>query len=103
MCVCVLWGVVHHWDTGIEGTKVSLLVRPFMEETQERQTCRMDRFLTARKAVSYGEQIPGRGSMWAKTKVGMEVVRLSDKNAASSECNKSHIRMYSPPDGIKGE
>lgn len=73
MCVC---GGVRSWGTGIEGTKLSLWTRPFMEETQERRACRIVRFLAARMVASYGEQIPGRGSMSAKTKVGMEAIRL---------------------------
>lgn len=73
MCVC---GGVRSWGTGIEGTKLSLRTRPCMEETQERRACRIVRLLAARMVASFREQIPGRGSMWAKTKVGMEAVRL---------------------------
>ena len=44
------------------------MTRLFLEETHKRWSCRMDSFLTARMGATEGEQIPGRGSMCAKTR-----------------------------------
>lgn len=84
----------------------ALLIRHLMGETLGKVSLQGGQAVIVGIGASDGEQIPGRGSMRAKTEAGRrrthhvcsEEDQVQDKNMAPSERNQCGSRMYSTPD-----